>query len=177
MGHFITCRYSISSPVSSFSTALRISTGKRRLARLLGDTWNWLIVAQNNIASCATEQKLGFLLRVIWAGPSSREYVAFVAKRGYLLGGSTFGSVGMGWLILMCLISVVDRLSGYNHGAMRLDFTLGESTGRGVGSVAGDCVGGRSLSSMWSFCCKEGWCVALSRGLGVVERKDSEAAA
>ena len=39
--------------------------------------------------------------------------------------------------------------------------------------MAGARVGGRVLISMWSFCCKEGWCVALSRGLGVVERKDS----
>ena len=76
------------------------------------------------MAVCATEQKLGFLLRVIWAGPSSRESVAFMAKCGDLLGCSTFGSVGMGWLILMCLISVVDRLGGSNLCAMRLGFTL-----------------------------------------------------
>ena len=84
-----------------------------------------MIVAQVNIASFATEQKLGFLLRVIWAGPSSREYVAFVAKRGYLLGGSTLGAVGMSWFILLSLISVVDRLDGSTLGAMRLGFTLG----------------------------------------------------
>ena len=107
-----------------------------------------MIVAQDNIASCATEQKLGFLLRVLWAGPSSQESVAFVEKCGDLLGGSTLGSVGMGWLILLCLISVVDRIGGSNIGAMRLGFTLGENTGRGVGGLAGDCVGGRILSSM-----------------------------
>ena len=143
-----------------------------------------MIVAQDNIASCATERKLGFLLRVLWDGPSIRESVAVVAKRGDLLGGSTLGSVGMGWLILLCLISVVDRLGGSNLVAMRLGFTLGENTGRVVGRVAGACVGGRVLSSMWSFllflfgiCCEEGWCVALARGLSVVERKDGEAAA
>ena len=70
-----------------------------------------MIVAQDNIASCATERKLVFLLRVLWDGPSSQESVAFVAKRGDLLGGSTLGSVGVGWLILLFLISVVDRIS------------------------------------------------------------------
>ena len=78
----------------------------------MGDIWNCLIVAQDNIASCSTERKLGFLLRVLWAGPSSREYVAFVAKRGDILSGSTLGSVGMGWRIMMCLIYVVYRLGG-----------------------------------------------------------------
>ena len=83
-----------------------------------------MIVAQYNIASCATEQKLGFLLRVLWAGPLSRESVAFVAKHGDLLGGSTLVSIGTGWLILMSLISVVDRLYGSTLGAMRLGFIL-----------------------------------------------------
>ena len=43
--------------------------------------------------------------------------------------------------------------------------------------MAGASVGGRDLSSMWLFCCEEGWCVALAWGLCVVERKDGEAAA
>ena len=134
-----------------------------------------MIVEQDNIASCATEQKLGFLLRVIWYGPSSQESVAFVEKRGDLLGSSTLGSVGMVWIILMCLISVVDRLGGSNLRAMNLGFTLGENTGRGVGGLAGVRVGGHILSSMWSFlllllgiCCEEGWLFALVLGLGVV---------
>ena len=122
-----------------------------------------MLVAQDNIASCATERKLGFLLRVLWDGPSIRESVAFVAKRGDLLSGSTLGSIGMVWLILMCFISVVDRLGCSNLGAMRFGFTLGENTGRGVFGVAGAHVGGRVLSSMWLFllllfgiCCEEG---------------------
>ena len=97
----------------------------------MGDSLSWSIVAQDNIASCATEQKLGFLLRVLWAGPSGRESVAFMTKREDLLGGSTLGSVGMGWLMLLSLISVVDCLDGSTLGAMRLGFTLGENTGRG----------------------------------------------
>ena len=48
-----------------------------------------------------------------------------MAKCGDLLGGSTLGYLGMDWLILLCLISVVDRLGGSNLGAMRLGFTLG----------------------------------------------------
>ena len=84
-----------------------------------------MIFAQVNIASCATERKLEFLLRVLWAGPSIRESVAFVEKLGDRLGGCTLGSAGMGWLILLCLISVVDRLGGSNIGAMMLGFTLG----------------------------------------------------
>ena len=54
-----------------------------------------------------------------------------MAKRGGLLGVSTLGSVGMGYLILMSLISVVGRLDGSTLGAMRLGFALGENTGRG----------------------------------------------
>ena len=53
-----------------------------------------------------------------------------------------------------------------------------------MGGLAGARVGGRVLSSVWSFlllligiCCEEGWCVASVRRLGVVERKDVEAAA
>ena len=72
----------------------------------------------------------------------------------------------------MCLVFVVYPLGGSNLGAMRLGFTLGYITGTGVGGVAGARVGGRVLSSMWSVCCEEGWCVDLARGLGVVEMKD-----
>ena len=75
--------------------------------------------------------------------------MAFVAKRGDLPGGSTLGSIGIGWLILLCLISVVDRLDGSNLGAMRLSFTLGENTGRGVGGLISARVGGYALRSMW----------------------------
>ena len=110
--------------------------------------------------------------------------MAFVSKTGDPLGGSTLGSVGMGWLIMLCLISVVDCLGGSNLGKMRLGFTLGENTGRGVGSVSGARMGGRVLSSMWSFLlllfgifCEVGWCVASARGLVIVERKDGEDAA
>ena len=140
---------------------------------------------QDNIASCAAERQLGFLLRVLWAGPSGRESGAFVTKHGDLLGGSTLGDVGMGWFILLYLISVVDRLDGSTLGAMRLGLTLGENTGRGgnlVGGLSGACVCVRVLISMWSFllilldiCCEKGLCVASARGSGVVERKDGEA--
>ena len=81
----------------------------------------------------------------------------------------------------------MDRLDGSTLGVMRLGFTLGENTGRGgnlVGGLSGACEGGRVLSSMWPFfllfldiCCEEGWCVASAQGVGVVERKDGEAAA
>ena len=112
--------------------------------------------------------------------------MAFVAERGDLLGCSTLGSVGMGWFILLYLISVVNPLDGSNIGAMRLGFTLGENTGRGgnlVGGLSGACVGGRVLRSMWpclllllDIGCEEDWCVASARGLGVVKRKYGEAA-
>ena len=97
---------------------------------------------------------MGLLLRVLWAGPSIRESVLFAAKHGDLLGGSTLGSVGMGWFILLSLISVVDRLDGSTLGEMRLGFTLGKNTIRGgylVGGLSGARVGGRVLSSMWPF--------------------------
>ena len=178
----------MSSPVSSFSTSLSISIGKRRLAIFLVDSMSWLIVAQNNIASCATERKLGFLLSILWDGPSGREYVAFVEKRRGLLGGSTIGSVGMGWFVLLSLINAVDRLGGSTLGAVRLGCnTLGETTGRGgslVGGLSGARVGGRALTSMWPFlltlldiCCEKGLCVALPLGSGIVEGENGEAAA
>ena len=142
------------------------------------------MVAQDDISSCATEQKLVFLLRVLWAGTSSQESVAFVAKCGDLLGCATLVSVRMSWIILLCLISSVDCLDDSTLGAKRLGFTLGENTGRGeilVGSLSGASLGGRVLSSMWLFllillgiCCEEIWCVVLARALGVVERKDGE---
>ena len=53
-----------------------------------------------------------------------------------------------------------------------------------MGSLSGARADGRALSSMWPFlltllgiCCEKGLCVASARGLGVVEKKDGEAAA
>ena len=158
------------------------------MARFSGDSLSWLIVEQDNIASCATERKLGFLLRVLWDGPSGRESVAFVAKRGDLLGGSTLGAAGMGWSILLSLINLEDRLGGSNLGAMMLGCTtLRENTGRYGGLVdclSGARVGRRTLTSMWKFlltlldiCCKKGLFSALTLGSGVAEGKHGEAAA
>ena len=84
-----------------------------------------------------------FLFRVLWDGPSGRESVAFVAKRGDLLGGSTLEAAGMGWFVLLSLINVADRLGGSTLVAMRLGCTtLGETTGRG-GSLVGGLSGGK----------------------------------
>ena len=92
--------------------------------------------------------------------------MAFVAKLGDLLGGSTLGSAGTGWSILLSLSNVVDFMGGSTLGALRLGCTtLGEKTGRGgslVGGLSGACVG---------------LCVALALGSGVAEGKNSEAAA
>ena len=46
-----------------------------------------------------------------------------------------------------------------------------------MGGRAGARVVRPILSFKWSFCCKEGWCVASARGLGVFGKKDCEAAA
>ena len=64
----MSCRYSMIYPVFSLRTALRISRGKRRPARRAGDKLSRLSVANENMASCATVQKSGFLLRVLAAG-------------------------------------------------------------------------------------------------------------
>ena len=80
-GIFIMWRYSMILSVYSLSTALIISMGKRRLDSFLGDSFICATIAHLSIASCATEQKFGFLLRVLEAGP---------------LGGSTLGVGGMG---------------------------------------------------------------------------------
>ena len=55
--------------------------GKLQLAICLGNSFIFDTVAHVRIASCATERKFGFLLRVLVAGPS---------------GGSTLGSGGTG---------------------------------------------------------------------------------
>ena len=74
-------RYSMSSPVSSFRTALIISMGKRRLEICLGESFIFATVAHMSIASCARERKFGFLLQVLEMG---------------LLCGSTLGVGGAG---------------------------------------------------------------------------------
>ena len=65
----MSCRYSMISPVSSSRTALSILRGKQWPARLAEDKLSRLSVANENMASCATVQKYGFLLRVLAAGP------------------------------------------------------------------------------------------------------------
>ena len=59
----------MSSPVSSFRTALIISMGKRRLESCLGESFIFVTVTHLSIDSCAMERKFGFLLQVLEAGP------------------------------------------------------------------------------------------------------------
>ena len=71
----------MSSPVSSFRTALIISMEKQRLECCLGESFIFASVAHMSIASCARERKFGFLLQVLETG---------------LLCGSTLGVGGAG---------------------------------------------------------------------------------
>ena len=81
--------------------------------------------------------------------------MAFVEKRGDLLGGSTLGATGMGWSILLSLVNLGYRLGRSTLKAMMLGCTtLGENIGRGgglVGGLSGARVGGRALTSIWPF--------------------------
>ena len=80
-------------PVYSLSTALIISMGKRRLASFGGDSFICVTVAHVSIAYCATEQKFGFLLRVLVAGPSGGSTLG--AGGTGVPGGSTIGGLGV----------------------------------------------------------------------------------
>ena len=90
----------MSSPVSSFRTALIISMGKRRLESYLGESFIFATVTHLSIASCATERKFGFLLRVLEAGPLCGSTLgvggtggAGGATLGVFVWGSTLGGV------------------------------------------------------------------------------------
>ena len=106
--------------------------------------------------------------------------MAFVAKRGDLLGGSTLGAAGMDWYILLSLINFGDSLGSSTLGAMMWGCTtVGENTDRGgglVGDLSGARMGGRALTSMWPFfftlldiCCKKGLYNTLTLGSGMAE--------
>ena len=113
-------QYFMSFPVSSLSTAFIISIGKRRLSRILGDSLSWLTAAQDSIAFCATEQKFGFLIQVLWAGALGCSGFLASASLSNLLGGFTLGAYGGG-------ISA----SGSTLGAATLGFNLEGTTGSG----------------------------------------------
>ena len=103
--------------VSSLSTSLIISMGKQRLASYLGDSFICETVAHARIASCATERKFGFLLRVLEADP---------------LGGSNLGSGGMGGAGDVTLGGLGVFLWGATLGGVSRKSRLGSL--RGVGS-------------------------------------------
>lgn len=68
-GFFIRCWYSTSYPVSSSNATLIILLNRNAwLVRFLGDIISCPRLAHNSIASCAIDQKLEFLLLVLWAG-------------------------------------------------------------------------------------------------------------
>ena len=113
-------RYSISSLVSSLSTALSISIIKRPVARILGDSLSWLTAAQDRIDSCAKERRFGLLIRVLWASALGWYGLLAPAIISDLLGGFTLGDcdggVGAG---------------GSTLGASTLGSTLGGIIGSG----------------------------------------------
>ena len=73
----------------SFRTALIISMGKRRLDSYLRESFICVTVTHLSIASCETEQKFGFLLRVIEAGPLCGSTLGVGGTGG--AGGATLG--------------------------------------------------------------------------------------
>ena len=94
-GFFVTCRYSISSPVSSFKTAFIISIGNFRPASFLGDMFSCIISAHANIDSWATVQ---VWLLFLCVGPSScnvfaSSYITRSTNIAERQGGPTLGGV------------------------------------------------------------------------------------
>ena len=91
---FITCRYSISSPVSLFKTVLIILIGDFRPESFLGGMFSCIISAHVNMDSWAT---LCVWLLVMCAGPSSCNvsppFLTSSASLSERQGGSTLGGV------------------------------------------------------------------------------------
>ena len=96
----------MSSPVYSLRTALIISMGKRRLDSCLGESFICATVAHLSIASCATERKFGFLLRVLEAGPLCGSTLGVGGTGG--AGGATLG--GFVWGATLGGVSGKSRL-------------------------------------------------------------------
>ena len=96
----------MSSPVSSFRTALIISMGKRRLESCLGESLICATVTHLSIAYCATDRKLGFLLRVLEAGPLCGFALGVGGTGG--AGGATLG--GFVWGATLGGVSGKSRL-------------------------------------------------------------------
>ena len=105
-GFFITCLYSIISPVSWFSTAFIISEGYLCCASFRGDMGSCMTLAQFSIASCPMEC---VRLLVRCAGPSfcvaalsrrissmNARFAAGSASLGERRGGCTLGGVAVG---------------------------------------------------------------------------------
>ena len=63
--------------------------GKRRQEIFLGESFIFATVAHLSIASCATERKFGFLLRVLEAGPLCVSTLGVGGMGG--AGGATLG--------------------------------------------------------------------------------------
>ena len=134
----------MSSPVSSLSTTLSISIGKRWVARTLGESLHWLTSAQDSIASCATDQKFGFLLRFLWDGALGWSGLLAPEILDNLLGGFTLGACGGGI-----------GAGGSNLGAATLGSTIGGIIGSG--DLCGQKGGGGSGGAVVRRGERRGW--------------------
>ena len=125
----------MSSPVSSFRTALIISMGKRRLESFLGESFIFALVAHLSIASCAMERKFGLFLQVLEAGPLC----------GSTLGVDGTGDAGgttLGGVVWSTTIGGVSRKSRLGIACSKL------SSG---GSIGMGCDGGGKVCVKISF--------------------------
>ena len=155
------CRYSISSPVSLFKTALISPIGNFRPASFLGDRFSCIISAHINMASWDTVR---VWLLVLCAGPSCcnvsysyclTNYASLAERRG----GSTLGCVArcFGWNNTCGLGNL--RGTSYpiffsgttSAGNLRPGFTLGyvEGFSMPVGTLGGvkRGIGGRGVGN------------------------------
>ena len=121
-GFFITCRYSISPPVSLFKTALIILIGNFRPASFRGDMFSCIILVHVNMDSWAT---VWVWLLVLCAGPSSRDVSAF-----YCLTSSSSISERRGCCTLGGFPTLFAPTT--SAGNIRLGFTLGGGEGFSV---------------------------------------------
>ena len=95
----------------------QIEKDTRRLTSCLGDSFICATVTHVSIASCATERKFGFLLRVIEAGP---------------LGRSTLGADGTGGAGGATLVGLGVFVWGATLGGVDIKSRLGSLSGVGI---------------------------------------------
>ena len=163
-GFFITCLYSIISPVSWFRTAFIISVGNLRCANFRGVICSCMTLMQASIVSCAMERVWLLFCRdgpfILAADFSCRissatsRFATCSASLGDRRGGCTLGGVaGRN----RAVIAAVVRWGGLNLGVWTgCVLVFGAAFAGTLGGV-GDVVGGRISNVGLDNVCGTGW--------------------